>query len=72
MTDEQRSQTGWIGVPKWEVILGWALSFHPLPSEDVVAPSDTHLESEIVQQSTKKSPHSCRGVFRLTPPEGVA
>jgi hypothetical protein len=26
MTDEQRSQTGWIGVPKWEVILGWALS----------------------------------------------
>jgi hypothetical protein len=26
MTDEQRRQTGWIGVPKWEVILGWALS----------------------------------------------
>jgi hypothetical protein len=25
MTDDQRSQTGWIGVPKWEVILGWAL-----------------------------------------------
>jgi hypothetical protein len=25
MTDEQRSQTGWIGVPKWVVILGRAL-----------------------------------------------
>jgi hypothetical protein len=26
MTDDQRIQMGWIGVPKWEVILGWALS----------------------------------------------
>ena len=26
MTDEQRSQTGWIGGPKWGVILGRALS----------------------------------------------
>jgi predicted nucleic acid-binding protein len=25
MTAEQRSQTGWFGVQKWEVILGWAL-----------------------------------------------
>ena len=25
MTDEQRSETGWIGVPKWGVILGRAL-----------------------------------------------
>jgi hypothetical protein len=27
MTDEQRSQTGWIGVPKCEVIFARALSF---------------------------------------------
>ena len=31
MTDEQRSQTGWIGVPKWVVILGRAL--RPGPPE---------------------------------------
>jgi hypothetical protein len=34
MTDEQRSQTGWIGVPKWEVILGWALRAQPSPKAE--------------------------------------
>ncbi len=29
------------------------LIFHPIPSEDVVAPSNTHLKSEILQQSAK-------------------
>ena len=29
---EQRSQTGWIGVPKREVILGWALGRGAWPS----------------------------------------
>jgi hypothetical protein len=31
MTDEQRRQTGCTGVPKWEVILGWALGHGTLP-----------------------------------------
>ena len=37
MTDEQRSQTGWIGVQEWVVIFARALSLLPLSPSPVLS-----------------------------------
>jgi hypothetical protein len=54
MTDEQRSQTGWIGVPKWELILGWALRPRPVFNPSIRKRPSSKLECEKAQPEGQK------------------
>ena len=54
MTDEQRSQTGWIGVPKWELILGWALRPKPVFNPSIRKRPSSKLECEKAQPEGQK------------------